>query len=258
MFLQSYSQTDSDQVLDDHGTSTLDVAYATTRRRNPWASEMDIETALGRAIWSDRGCSAGQALHWMHGNTLMAVVDTGVGVASYRTHLRCDDITKGCMVARPSSATFSPNGFVRKSVFDLLWHYGYYAVDAVDQLPVRVFYDKLSVSPRATASPSLLTLRHAAVLDALAHEPQSMAQLSALLDLPMAKLAKTLTPLYLARCISTRRSNLLTHAIARVRLVAVHARVLRELGSNLLTHATARVRLPGRANNSLSTDNLRR
>jgi hypothetical protein len=216
MFSEPHSSFGSGLVPLNQAPSTFTPPVADTRRLHAWASASEIEVALGRAIWAERGCAVGQALHWMGGHELLAVVDTRHGDLSYRSKLRRETLSHAHVVVRPASASFSPQGFVRKKVHDVLWQYGYYAPDAVEQLPARMFTELLVVKPHNVVTPGLLTLRHAAILDALAAKPQTIANLSRLLDMPVAQLTKALAPLYLARCISTRSPSGLARSLAHV------------------------------------------
>ncbi len=217
MFSEPHSQTDSGLAPLPEQPGGSGASRSDTRRARQWASAVQIEVALGRAIWAQRGCAVGQALHWVQGNELLAVVDTGDGQVVYRAKLRREKMDQAHMVLRPRSATYTPAGFVRKGVLDVLWQFGYYAPDAIEQLPPRIFQETLVIRHQPNLTPDLLTLRHAAVLDALGHKPQTPTQLAELLGMPVAQLAKAITPLYVARSVTTRSGNVLTRTVARVR-----------------------------------------
>jgi hypothetical protein len=217
MFSEPHSHLDSGAIPLNQTPSSFGALRVDTRRLRQWASTVEIEMSLGRAVWAERGCPVGYVLHWMGGNQLLAVVDTGHGHVAYRTKLRREELGHAHVVARPSGAAFTPEGFVHKSVHDILWQYGYYAPDAIEQLPARIYTDALVVRPKSRVTQGLLTLRHAAILDALANEPQTITELSELLSMPVAQLAKALAPLYLARCISTRHSSPIKRSINVIR-----------------------------------------
>jgi hypothetical protein len=217
MFSEPHSPSDSGAVPLNQAPSGFAALRVDTRRLHSWASTADIEMTLGRAIWAERGCPIGYVLHWMGGHQLLAVVDTGSGQVAYRPKLRREEMAHAHVVARPQGAAFTPEGFVHKSVHDILWQYGYYAPDAVEQLPARLYTDMLVVKPKSNVTQGALTLRHAAILDALASKPQTITQLSELLNMPVAQLAKSLAPLYLARCISTRHSSPIQRSIANIK-----------------------------------------
>jgi hypothetical protein len=186
-------------------------------RRREWGGEVEIETALGRAIWAERGRAKGQVLHWTCGRQLLAVVDTGSGEAAYRPKVLREEIERAHIVARPGGASFIPEDFRRSTVYDLLWQFGHHAHDALEQLPTRLYEQELVLGKRGQVSRELMTLQHAAIIDALEREPLKLAQLSELLGAPKSQLARAIAPLYLARRVSTRPPSVLSRSVARVR-----------------------------------------
>jgi hypothetical protein len=186
-------------------------------RRREWGGEVEIETALGRAIWAERGRAKGQVLHWTCGRQLLAVVDTGSGEAAYRPKVRREEVERAHIVVRPEGASFIPEDFRRSTVYDLLWQFGHHAQDALEHLPTRLYEQELVLGKSGQVSRELMTLQHAAIIDALEREPLKLAQLSELLGAPKSQLARAIAPLYLARSISTRPPGVLKRSVMRVR-----------------------------------------
>jgi hypothetical protein len=192
--------------------------------RREWGGEVEIETALGRAIWAERGRAKGQVLHWTCGRQLLAVVDTGTGEAAYRPKVRREEVERAHIVVRPEGASYIPENFRRSSVYDLLWQFGHHAQDALEHLPTRLYEQELVLRESRRVSRELMTLQHAAIIDALGREPLKLAQLSELLGTPKSQLARAIAPLYLARSLSTRPPSVLSRSMMRVRRLLARKR----------------------------------
>ena len=198
-------------------TPRSDRGAGASPRRQTFATELQIEVALGRAIWAERGRSAERALHWTSGQHLLAVVNMETGQTHYRSKIRLEDVERGHMVTRPNTGVHLPEGFRRRSVYELLWQYGQHAPDALDHLPTRLFEQTLFLTPRAGVAAERMNMQQVVILDALRHQPQKFTDLAVLLDCPKTQLVQALAPLYLSRTISTRAPGLLRAAVTHLR-----------------------------------------
>lgn len=140
--------------------------------------------------------------HLEHNGNLDAIVDMPLRRVLMRPGTRPIDISMDAWLRRPKSANFAPHEFVECSLDEIGWVYAMHGHQI--ELPKRYRSKQIYIHRNPQVRGSLMSSRHAALVDHLWQHPLTLAELYR--DRPDLSewLERDLHALYLVRCISTQ------------------------------------------------------
>lgn len=188
----------------DEATQRTPLALAEAE----WASDQEVEIALGERIWAARSQLKHRVAHWMAGGSLLAVVDTDGWRVALRPRVAKAMVAHAHFVMRPASASTPPDSFTVLSMDEVLWLFGLHGAQSPGALPVKYLTARLSLKKMPQLAPERLAQRHYRLLRLLGTQPLAFEALCELLAANREDLQRDLTALYLVRAIeplATRR-----------------------------------------------------
>jgi hypothetical protein len=171
------------------------------RRVESTANEIQIDVALGQAVWALRGTVRAPVLHWMTNNKLLAVAETSTLSFGIRNDISTAELDTMHVIERPESAGDIPLVFRHSTLDWVLWRFARYADNSFAQLPKRFESSSITLLRQPPVPQVWVSATQREILRRLSNGPALLDELKSQLKLSHDTLLRELVGLYFTRSI---------------------------------------------------------
>lgn len=183
--------------------ASIQALLATMESR--WLASGSCLLWMAQVLFS-RAEYRGRVYHLVVHGKLLGVIDR-LGDVGVLPGITVRDLQSAEWLSRPSSAAFTPPGFVRASFAEVLWKFAVRWPDTL--LPDRYLTDRIYLRRPPRVAQRLLDDEHLAIMGALTAAARPFRGLQDATGLDGAHLSRALLPLYLTGAITTTLARVL-------------------------------------------------
>jgi DprA winged helix domain len=170
-------------------------------------NEIQVDTALGQAVWSMRGQVRSPVLHWVAHGRLIAVAETSTQRFGIRKDISMRELDTMHAIERLPSAGDIPLEFRHSTLDWVLWRYARYADSSFAELPERFMSNAITVLRQPPVPDVWISAAQRAILLRLTNGPVLFDELVAHLKLNTDTLMRELVGLYFTRSIHAAKKS---------------------------------------------------
>jgi hypothetical protein len=170
-------------------------------------NEIQIDTALGQAVWAMRGQVRSPVLHWVANGRLLAVAETSTQRFGIRKDISMQELDTMHAIERLPAAGDIPLEFRHSTLDWVLWRYARYANTSYAELPERFLSNNISLLRQPPVPDVWISVAQRIILQRLATGPTLFVELEVQLKINSDALMRELVGLYLTRSIHASKQT---------------------------------------------------
>lgn len=170
-------------------------------------NEIQVDTALGQAVWGMRGQVRSPVLHWVANGRLLAVAETSTQRFGIRKDISLRELDTMHAIERLPSAGDIPSEFRHSTLDWVLWRFARYADSSFVELPDRFKSSPINILRQPPVPDAWVSATQRVILERLSNGPTLFDELEAQLKLNAEALMRELVGLYFTRCIHATKKT---------------------------------------------------